>query len=139
MTRTFQHRFTVGSKCGVVLFAIIALYLFWVKAIVVGLVFVALVVLVTERVLHSEYVFSDDSLTVRRGRFARAKTIDLRSVKSCRPITTTFGLSRYLLIEYGRGHYLAAEPQQEAAFVSCLQDRIAALASRMAETVATEE
>jgi hypothetical protein len=121
MTRTFHHKFTLGSKCGVILFISLAIYLFWIKSAITGCVFIALSVLVIERVLHSEYVFSDDTLTVYRGRFAKSKTIRLNQIRSCRPITTTFGLSHYLLLEYGEEQYVAVEPEQEASFIKYLQ------------------
>lgn len=111
----------MGSKCGVILFISLAIYLFWIKSAITGCVFIALSVLVIERVLHSEYVFSDDTLTVYRGRFAKSKTIRLNQIRSCRPITTTFGLSHYLLLEYGEEQYVAVEPEQEASFIKYLQ------------------
>lgn len=128
MNRTFHHRFTLGSKCGVILFVLLAIYLFWVKAVIAGFLLVVLNVLMIERVLHSEYVFSDDILTISRGRFAKAKVIPLADIKSCRPITVSFGMSHYLLLEYGNGQYVSLEPEQEASFLKCLQNRMMALA-----------
>lgn len=121
MTRTFHHKFTLGSKCGVILFISLAVYLFWIKSAVAGCAFIILSVLIIERVLHSEYVFGDDTLTIYRGRFAKSKTIRLDQIKSCRPVTTSFGLSRYLLLEYAGEKYVAVEPEQEAAFIKYLQ------------------
>ncbi len=132
MNRTFHHRFTLGSKCGVILFAVLAIYLFWVKAVVAGAILIVLNVLIIDRVLHSEYVFSDDTLTIVRGRFFKPKTILLADIKSCRAVTTPFKLSHYLLLEYGSGRYVSAEPEQEASFVKCLQNRKVALMERQA-------
>lgn len=125
MSRTFHHRFTIGSKCGVVLLAALALYLFWVKAVIFGMVVVILNVLVMERVLHSEYVFRDGFLEIRRGRFSKRRLIPLVEITSCRPMTTTFGMVRYLLIGYGNGRYAAVQPEQEASFVQFLKSRLA--------------
>lgn len=131
MTRTFHHKFTLGSKCGVILFISLAIYLFWIKSAITGCVFIALSVLVIERVLHSEYVFSEDTLTIYRGRFAKSKTIRLNRIKSCRPITASFGLSHYLLLEYDEERYVAVEPEQEASFIKHLQTaRRSALAQK---------
>lgn len=124
MTRTFQHRFTLSSKCGILLFAGLALYLFWVKAVVFGLLFVVLNVMLLERVLHSRYTITDDGLTVYRGRFAKSHTIPLTHIRYCTAMRSTFGLSRYLLLEYGEHGCIALEPAQEAAFMDCLAKRM---------------
>lgn len=124
MTRTFHHRFTLGAKCGLLLLGGLVIYLFWVKHIIAATLVAAFLVLMMERVLHSEYVFRDGFLLIRRGRFARPKTIPLMEITSCRPITTTFGTVHYLLIGYGRNRYAAVQPAQETAFVTHLQELI---------------
>ena len=120
--RTFHHRFTLGALCGILLLACLIFWLLWTKAVAAALVLVAFEVALVERTLHSAYVFTNDSLLVRRGRFARERRIPLDSIVSCRPMTTTFGLVHYLLIGYGaQRHMLAVQPENEAEFVRCLQ------------------
>lgn len=139
MARTFHHRFTLGSKCGIILFALIALYLFWVKAVIVGFLLVVLNVMVIERVLHSEYIIDDDTLTVYRGRFAKSRVIPLADIKSCRPVNTGLGLAHFLLLEYGQHKYVSLEPDQEASFIKCLRSRMAAPAQAEATPNAPED
>jgi hypothetical protein len=129
----------LGSKCGVILFTSLAIYLFWIKAAIAGFVFIILNVLIIERVLHSEYVFHDDTLTIYRGRFARSKTFRLSEIRACRPITTTFGMVHYLLIEYADGKYVTVEPEQEASFIKHLQSVWQSSLSREAISKSTTE
>lgn len=125
MDRTFQHRFTVGAKSGIIVLALLAFYLFWSKSVVAALVVVVPLVAVIERVLHSCYVVREDDLVIHRGRFLRDLSIPLDTIRSIRPMTTTWGLVHYLLIEYGDQRLVSVEPQQEQNFVDCLRKRIA--------------
>ncbi len=126
MTRTFHHKFTIGSKAGVILFAGLAIYLFWIKAIIPGLLLIVLNVLLMERVLHSEYVFTDDTLIINRGRFAKRHSIPLAEIHSCKPMNTIFGMVHYLLIGYGSERMEAVQPYEETSFLNVLRNRVAA-------------
>ncbi len=121
IVRTFHHRFTLGAKGGIITFVVLAFYFFWVKSFILGLLLTVMAVLIMERVLHSEYVLGDGKLIIRRGRFAKPREIVLSDIKSCRPMTTTFGMVHYLLIEYGDDKLVAVEPEQEQAFVEQLR------------------
>ena len=129
MFRTFHHRFTLGSKCGVLLFALLAIYLFWIKAAVAGCILIVFNVLLIERVLHSEYIFDDDTLTIYRGRFAKARTIRVADIKACRPIKTAFGMSHYLRGGRKGQRVVGVEPKQEASCIKHLQRRVSALSA----------
>lgn len=118
-----------------ILLALAAIYLFWVKAAVVGCILVVLNVLFIERILHSEYIFNDDTLTLYRGRFRRARVIRLADIKSCIPVTTSFGMEHYLLLELAGRKFAAVDPAQQDRFVKHLEARIDALS----DTADTEE
>ncbi len=124
LKRTFHHRFTLGAKCGIALFSLLAFYFFWTRAVVVGFVPVLVVVLIVERILHSEYVFLDGKLIVNHGRFVKTREIPLTDIIACRSMRSTFGLVHYLLIEYGAGHMVAVQPENEAAFVRYLNNQL---------------
>ncbi len=121
MTRTFHRRFSLPSRCGVIIFALMAFYLFMVKAIVAALALVAVLVLIIERLLHTQYVFRDRTLYVERGRFARTIAIPVDAIYACRPMSNTFGLSRYLLLQYDHDHIQVVQPAEEEAFVAFLK------------------
>lgn len=121
MTRTFQHRLTLGALGGIGILLLLTFYFFWVKAFVLGLVLTVAVVLFIERMLHSDYVLGDGKLVINKGRFARRTEIALNDIKACRPMTTTFGMAHYLLIEYGDDKLVAVEPKNEQSFVAQLR------------------
>ncbi len=124
MDRTFHHRFTVGAACGIILFLLLAVYAFWVKSPILGCLMSLALILVAERSLHKKYTFSDDKLTVYNGRLAKSKTINLDDITSCRPVTSVFGMVRYLLVTYGNPEKIeAVQPDNERAFVDCLNKR----------------
>lgn len=55
--RTFHHRLTLGSLCGLVLFSLLVIYLFWIKQALLGLFVVIVIVGMIERILHTTYTF----------------------------------------------------------------------------------
>lgn len=122
MTRSFHHRTTVGAVCGILLFLLLALYAFWIKNAVVGLVMAFLLIVLVERTLHSEYIISDGKLIINNGKLARAKTINIQEIHDCKPMTSVFGLVRYLLLTYeASDRMISVQPQNEAAFITTLQ------------------
>lgn len=90
---------------------------------VVAIVVVMVVVLMMERVLHSSCTLTDDRLLIDRGRFARRREILLCDIVRCTPMTGIFGLSHYLLIEYGAGRLTTVQLSEEAAFMRELKKR----------------
>ncbi len=123
MDRTFHHRFSVGSFCGIILFAAVAFWLFWQKWAIPGLLAALVCVVFIERLLHSEYVFRNDLLIVCHGRFSRSKEIPLTDIVGYRPVSTTFGLTRFLLLALRGDRLLMVQPANEKAFVKCLAER----------------
>ena len=124
MDRTFQHRFTLGAKSGIIILSLLAFYLFWRKGILAALIVVVALVAVIERVLHSWYIVRDDDMFIHRGRFLHDIRVPLSSIRAIRPMTTTWGLVHYLLIEYGDGKLTSAEPHDKDSFLRCLRKRI---------------
>lgn len=122
MTRSFHHRTTLGAVCGIVLFLLLAIYAFWIKNVIVGLLMAFLLVILTERTLHSQYVISDGKLIIDNGKLSKAKVIMISQINSCRPMTSVFGLVRYLLITYGATDAMVSvQPVNEAAFIAALK------------------
>ncbi len=122
MTRSFHHRTTLGAVCGIVLFLLLAVYAFWVKNVIVGLLMAFLLVILTERTLHSQYVISDGKLIIDNGKLSKTKVIMISQINSCRPMTSVFGLVRYLLITYGATDAMVSvQPVNEAAFVAAIK------------------
>jgi len=127
MERTFHHHFTLAAKCGIALFAMLALYLFWEKMAIVGLFVVVAVVVMMERVMHTSYTFMGDKFLINKGRFAKKQEILLNEIVRCTPMSSLFGFSHYLLLEFGAGHLASVQPEEEEAFLQELKERQANL------------
>lgn len=124
MNRTFHHRITLGGVCGIIVLLLCVLYAFWVKRPILGLVMILPLVLVAESLMRTQYTFSGDKLIIYRGRLSRSQTIPISQIASCRPMTSVFGLVRYLLITYGpAGSVVSVLPQNEQAFVEFLRKK----------------
>lgn len=123
MDRTFHQRLTIGAICGIILMLSLAIYAFWIKSVILGIVMVFFLIIITERSLHSEYVFHDNKLIIRHGRLSKDKTIFIGSITSCRPMASVFGLVRYLLISYGSGYIVSVQPDNEQAFIEVLKKK----------------
>ena len=122
MTRSFHHRTTLGAVCGIMLFLLLAVYAFWIKNVILGLLMAFLLIVLTERTLHSEYVISDGKLIIDNGKLSRNKIIEIGQINSCRPMTSVFGLVHYLLIAYGSDNVMVSvQPANEIAFVATLK------------------
>lgn len=115
------------------LFTMLVIYLFWIKQAIFGLLVVIIIVGMLERMLHTTYTFAcvkpvdrDEEmefLLIDKGRFSRNQSIPLRDVLQCKVMYVNFGLSHYLLIEYGAHHLVAVQPEDERAFVEELTKR----------------
>lgn len=121
MVRTFHHRFTLGACCGILLSVACALYLFWIKSIIIALVLIAVVVVMMERVLHSEYIVGDGLLRIYRGRFGKSQSIKLEDIVRCTVKRSNFGLSHFLLLETVKGEFVLVEPENEEAFIKAIK------------------
>jgi hypothetical protein len=127
VNRTFHHHISFASVVALALLGLLALYFFWHRESAVGLLVAVglsvMLVMVTERLLHTEYVFCDQRLIVGRGRFARKLSIAVDEITEARHMKVAFGTVNYILICYGAGHQVAVQPAQPQAFLSELRQR----------------
>lgn len=127
MTRSFHHKTTLGAFSGIVLFLFLAVYAFWIKNVILGILMAFLLIVLTERTLHSQYVISDGKLIIDNGKLSKSKTIMIGQITSLRPMTSVFGLVRYLLITYGAANAMVSvQPVNEAAFIATLKKEMEA-------------
>ena len=131
--RTFHKRFTVTAKVGIVIFAVLAGYFFWVKTAIVGILLAIVIVGMIERILNTSYTFRrvkpidrDDEmeyLIVNEGRFSGNKNIPVCDIVRMERMKSFFGLDHYLLIEYGAHHIVSVQPDNEEAFKKEVEKR----------------
>lgn len=82
MVRTFHSRINKTTLFFCLLpSTVLAVYFFWVKMPVAALVFMLLLVVLTERLIHTSYIFTDDGfLWIDKGRFSRKTAIALSDI-----------------------------------------------------------
>lgn len=124
--RTFHKRFTLLARIGVVVFALLAGYFFWVKVAVVGILIAIVVVGMIERILHTTYTFRKvkpidrneemDYLIVSEGRFSTNKNVPLCDIVDMRRAKTFFGLDECVVIEYGYKNIVTLQPDNMEEF-----------------------
>ncbi|HEY9551518.1 MAG TPA: hypothetical protein VIQ97_04460 [Prevotella sp.] len=127
MNRVFHQRFAFSAKCAIALFSLLAAYFLWHRNALPGVLTLAVVVVMIERVVHSTYTFmhteQGEVLVIDHGRFARKVQIRLTDVVRCRKMKAMFGLYTYLLMEFGAHHVASIRPYDEAGFVEELRKR----------------
>ncbi len=127
MYRTFHYRVSWPVVTAVVLTAGMAMFFLWRRTTAnaaLGFLLLAMATLMIERIIHTAYIFDEEgNLVVYRGRFARARRIPLNEVLSARIVRHKLLPVRYVLIEYGAGHFESVQPVGEEAFVRELKKR----------------
>ncbi|WP_044122793.1 hypothetical protein [Segatella baroniae] len=130
MNRTFHRHLSIAGVCGIIVFSILAFFLFWSKSPVAGLALALVVVLMTERMLHTSYIFTQERgeqlLVIDRGRLARRQVVRLSEVVKVMPMKRLGGLSRFVMVVYGSDRMVAVEPENEDAFCKELMKRLKA-------------
>ena len=124
--RTFHKRFTFSARVGVVVFALLAGYFFWVKVAIIGILVAIVIVGLIERVLNTTFTFKrvkpidrDDEmeyLIINEGRFSPNKNVPVCDIISVKRVNTFFGLDHCLVIEYGHHNMVTVQPDNEEAF-----------------------
>ena len=131
--RTFHKRFTMSARIGIIVFALLAGYFFWVKMAIIGILLAIVIVGMIERILNTTYTFKkvkpidrDDEmeyLIVNEGRFSQNKNVPVCDIISVKTVKIFMGLDRCLVIEYGHHHIVAVQPDNEEAFEKEIKKR----------------
>lgn len=127
MDRIFHKRFTLAAKSYITVFALLVVYLFWIRGtinILLGLVFVIYLVFFIESVINTTYKFTDDGLLViDKGRFSKKQSIPVNEIIKASKRSSQFKFSRYILLEYGANKTVSVLPEDEEAFMDELVKR----------------
>lgn len=125
--RVFHQRFPLTAKCGIAICVLLMIYFFWTKTAIVSLLLLIIGVGMIERVLHTTYTVgkADDQyfLLIDKGRFSFQTLVPVADIRRIIPMRRLFGLSRYLLVEYGEGQMLSVEPEDEDEFIAEIKKR----------------
>ena len=124
--RTFHKRFNTTARVGVVVFALLAGYFFWVKMAIIGIFVAIIIVGMIERILNTTYTFKkvkpidrDDEteyLIINEGRFYSNRNVPVCDIISVHTAKTFLGLDHCLVIEYGHHNMVTVQPDNEEAF-----------------------
>ena len=131
--RTFHKRFTLTARIGVAVFAILALYFFWVKLAIIGIFVAIIIVGMIERILNTTYTFKmvkridlDEEmeyLIINEGRFSSNRNVPLCDVIDVHIAKTFFGLDHCVVIEYGHKNIVTVQPDNEEAFMERIKNK----------------
>lgn len=124
--RTFHKRFNTTARVGVVVFALLAGYFFWVKMAIIGIFVAIIIVGMIERILNTTYTFKKvkpidrgdemDYLIINEGRFSSNRNVPVCDIISVHTAKTFLGLDHCLVIEYGHHNMVTVQPDNEEAF-----------------------
>lgn len=90
---------------------------------IVGMLLVIIIVLMLERLLHTEYVFEGRQLIIRKGRFHQQTTVEVDDIVETRIVKHRFMPVRYILIEDVRGKMFGVQPVNEEGFIKEVEKR----------------
>ena len=131
--RTFHKRFTLTARIGVAVFAILALYFFWVKLAIIGIFVAIIIVGMIERIQNTTYTFKmvkpidlDEEmeyLIINEGRFSSNRNVPLCDVTDVHIVKTFFGLDHCVVNEYGHKNIVTVQPDNEEAFMERIKNK----------------
>lgn len=129
MNRVFHARIAVGQYLFIFLAGAIAAYGLWEKHILIAILFMLLLVVSIEKLIHTTYtVTSDGKLRLFFGRFSRSKEIPLKDVTSVERTSSMrigrFAIMQYVLVKYGADKYVALLPVKEEELIRLLKERM---------------
>ena len=123
----------MSARIGIIVFALLAGYFFWVKMAIIGILLAIVIVGMIERILNTTYTFKkvkpidrDDEmeyLIVNEGRFSQNKNVPVCDIISVKNVKTFMGLDRCMVIEYGHHNMVAVQPDNEEAFEKEIKKR----------------
>ena len=123
MIRTFQAKIPASSWVLIAVITWMAGYAAWYRHALLLLIALVLLIVVIERVLHTEYIVSSDTLIVRNGRFTRIIEIKLADIESVEEISRmNIGgkpLVKYLIINH-QNKITVVNPRDKEAFLKSL-------------------
>lgn len=130
MNRIFHARIATGQYLFIILAGALAVYGLWEKYILIAVLFMLLLIVSIEKLIHTTYTITpDNKLVLFFGRFSRGKEILLKDITFVERGSSMqigkFAVMRYVLIKYGEGKCIALLPVKEDEFIRLLEERMA--------------
>lgn len=129
MNRVFHARILPAYVLALLLFTYLLIHAFWVRSALLSLLCMVVLVLVVERIIHTQYtVTADGRLVVDRGRFRRRLEIavaDIMLVEQVKsPLLGRLLVSHCVLVHCKGGKAVTLLPVKEEEFVQVLRKRV---------------
>lgn len=130
MNRIFHARIAVGQYLFLVLATIIVIYAMWMQHAVMAILFMLLLIIAIECLIHTTYTLTTDGrLLLFYGRFSRSEEILLKDIISVERASSMkigrFAVMRYVLVKYGtKGKCAVLLPVKEDLFIKTLTNRL---------------
>lgn len=124
--RTFRRRVDYSALLLLLLLVAIAVAFLWHRSTgnaVIGFILIAVLVVVMERIFHTEYRFQGNVLTVYKGRFSTPITINVNEIVRITRVKRLLLRPAYLLVEYGTRQEVALQPVNDTAFINEIHKR----------------
>lgn len=130
MNRIFHARIAAGQYLFLLIGTVAVIHEMWVKHAVMTILFMLLLIIAIERLIHTTYTLTtDDKLILFFGRFSRSKEILLKDITSVERASSMkigrFAVMRYVLVKYGtEGKCAVVLPVKEELFIKTLTNRL---------------
>lgn len=140
MNRIFHARIAWYQYFLLVVLTVNLVGALWCKYILPAVLLGLALILVIEQIIHTVYtVTTEGTLEVYLGRFTRKKVIplaDIIGVEKCSSMKFgRFSVTEYLLIEYGKGKFVAVMPVKEREFTEMIEKKRKATQESLTEPV----
>ena len=130
MNRTFHARIAAGQYLFLLMATAIVIHEMWMRRAVVAILFMLLLIVAIERLIHTTYTLTTDGkLILFFGRFSRPKEILLKDIVSVERASSMkigrFAVMRCVLVKYGTKEKCAMLlPVKEDMFIKVLNERL---------------
>lgn len=137
MNRIFHARIAAGQYLFLLIATAVTIHEMWMKHAVLTIVFMLLLIIAIERLIHTTYTLTADGrLILYFGRFTRSKEIFLKDIISVERSSSMkigrFAVMCYVLVRYGtKGKCAVLLPVKEDMFIKMLRERLREEASSM--------
>lgn len=136
MNRIFHARIGVAHCLALVLLTVLLIYGFFSRDVLFALPAMLLLVLLVERLIHTEYTITPtEGVVIDSGRFSKKRVIAFAEITSVKPVSIMrigrFCLLRYVLLEYGKGQHETVLPLKEDEFIRLLRKRMDEVAEQV--------
>ena len=120
MNRIFHERITWSQVVFILIGAAVVFWAFWIKQVLLGVVFLLMLIVMIERAIHTTYTLTTDGrLLVYYGRFTKGKEILVSDIKKVEKFKNW--LTHGVVVHYGDGRFVPLQPVNEDELIASLQ------------------